>query len=305
VPGNGPDLHGLHEAGVVGFKCFLLPSGVDEFPPLAPDELHAAMDRIASFGGLLIAHAEDAASIHDPAGPSYRDFVASRPPEAESRAVFALLTNTQRTGCRTHIVHVSAAEVLPLIAEAKAAGLPVTAETCPHYLTLAAEEVGGTEFKCCPPIRGAANRDALWQGLRDGTLDCVVSDHSPCPPALKAGGFDAAWGGIASVQLGFSAVWTDAAARGATLVDLAHWMSAAPARLAGLAHKGAIAPGFDADFAVIDPDATWTVDPAQLRQRHPLTPYAGQTLRGVVRETWLRGERVDGVTPRGRLLSRG
>jgi allantoinase len=305
VPGNGPDLPGLHEAGVVGFKCFLLPSGVDEFPPLAPGELHAAMDRIASFGGLLIAHAEDAASIHDPAGPSYRDFVASRPPEAESRAVFALLTNTQRTGCRTHIVHVSAAEVLPLIADAKAAGLPVTAETCPHYLTLAAEEVGGTEFKCCPPIRGAANRDALWQGLRDGTLDCVVSDHSPCPPALKAGGFDAAWGGIASVQLGFSAVWTEADRRGVTLLDIARWMSAAPARLAGLPRKGAIAPGFDADFAVVDPDATWTVDPAQLRQRHPLTPYAGQTLRGVVRETWLRGERVDGVTPHGRLLSRG
>jgi allantoinase len=305
VPRNLDDLRPLHDAGVVGFKCFLLPSGVDEFPPLSPDEVHAAMERIASFGGLLIAHAEDPASIAEPAGPSYTEFVASRPPEAEARAVRALLEAMQRTGCRTHIVHVSAAEVLPLLASARAAGLPVTAETCPHYLTLSAEDVHGTEFKCCPPIRDATNRDALWQGLRDGVLDCVVSDHSPCPPGLKAGGFDAAWGGIASVQLGFSAVWTEAAARGFTLVDVARWMSSGPARLAGLSGKGAIEVGRDADFAVVDPDATWTVDPARLRQRHPVTPYAGTTLRGVVRETWLRGRRIDGVTPRGRLLERG
>jgi allantoinase len=202
-------------------------------------------------------------------------------------------------------VHVSAAAVLPLLTDARARGLPVTAETCPHYLTLSAENVGGTEFKCCPPIRDAANRDALWQALRDGVLDCVVSDHSPCPPALKAGGFDTAWGGITSVQLGFSAVWTSAAARGFTLSDVARWMSTAPARLAGLSRKGAIAVGRDADLAVVDPDATWTVDPEQLRHRHPITPYAGMTLRGVVRETWLRGARVDGATPRGRLLIRG
>ena len=305
VPGNLADLHPLHDAGVVGFKCFLLPSGVDEFGFLDRAQLHAAMEQIASFDGLLIAHAEDPASIAEPAGPSYAEFVASRPPEAEARAVSALLDAARETGCRTHIVHVSAAEVLPLLAQARAEGLPVTAETCPQYLTLTAEDAGGTEFKCCPPVRSADNRGALWQGLRDGVLDCVVSDHSPCPPALKAGGFDTAWGGIASVQLGLAAVWTEAARRGFTLADIVRWMSAGPARLAGLPAKGAIAPGFDADFAVVDPDATWTVDPARLRQRHLVTPYAGVTLRGVVRETWLRGRPVDGMTPHGRLLTRG
>jgi allantoinase len=305
VPGNVGELRALHEAGVVGFKCFLLPSGVDEFGCLDPAQLRTSMARIASFDGLLIAHAEDAASITEPAGPAYPDFLASRPPAAESHAVQALLTETQRSGCRTHIVHVSAAAVLPLLADARSRGLPVTAETCPHYLTLSAEDVHGTEYKCCPPIRDAANQDALWQALRDGGLDCVVSDHSPCPPALKAGGFDTAWGGIASVQLGFSAVWTAAVARGFTLVDVAGWMSAGPARLAGLSRKGAIEVGRDADFAVVDPDATWTVDPSQLRHRHPLTPYAGMTLRGVVRETWLRGAPLNGGPPRGRLLVRG
>jgi allantoinase len=306
VPDNLADLRPLHDAGVVGFKCFLLPSGVDEFGFLNRTQLRTAMASIASFGGLLIAHAEDADTIAAPSGPSYREFVASRPPEAETRAVAGLLDAARETGCRTHIVHVSAAAVLPLLAAARAEGLPVTAETCPHYLTLSAEQIGdaATEFKCCPPIRLAANRDSLWDGLRDGLLDCVVSDHSPCPPALKVGGFDTAWGGIASLQLGFSAVWTEAVRRGFTLVDLARWMSTAPATLAGLADKGAIAEGFDADFAVIDPDATWTVDPVRLRQRHPVTPYAGVTLRGVVREAWLRGARVDGVRPRGRLLTR-
>jgi allantoinase len=306
VPGNLTDLRPLHDAGVVGFKCFLLPSGVDEFGFLDGTQLRAAMARIAAFDGMLIAHAEDAASITEPSGPSYREFVASRPPEAETRAVAAVLDAARATGCRVHIVHVSTAAVLPLLAAARGEGIPVTAETCPHYLTLTAEQIGeaATEFKCCPPIRPAINRDALWDGLRDGVLDCVVSDHSPCPPALKAGGFDTAWGGIASVQLGFSVVWTEAARHGLTLVDVARWMSAAPAALAGLAHKGAIATGFDADFAVVDPDATWAVDPTQLRQRHPVTPYVGVTLRGVVRETWLRGARVDGVRPHGRLLTR-
>jgi allantoinase len=205
-----------------------------------------------------------------------------------------------------HVVHLSAADALPVIAEAKADGLPITAETCPHYLTFAAEQIpdGATQFKCCPPIRDAANRERLWDGLRDGVIDCVVSDHSPCPPELKRGHFGSAWGGIASVQLGLSAVWTQAAQRGFGLADVARWMCTAPAALAGLTSKGAIAPGFDADFAVLAPDETWVVDPALLRHRHPVTPYTGATLRGVVRETWLHGTRVDGVRPRGRLLTR-
>ena len=306
VPGNLGELRALHDAGVAGFKCFLLPSGVDEFPPLDEAGLRAAMTAIASFGGLLIAHAEAAAEISEPDGPSYRAFVESRPASAEVSAVSALLSTARQTGCRVHVVHLSAADALPLIADAKAAGVPVTAETCPHYLTFAAEQIpdGATQFKCCPPIRDAANRDALWAGLSDGVIDCLVSDHSPCPPELKRGDFGSAWGGIASVQLGLAAVWTQAAQRGFSLADVVRWMCAAPAALAGLTSKGAIAPGFDADFAVVAPDETWVVDPALLRHRHPVTPYAGTTLRGVVRETWLHGTRVDGVRPRGRLLTR-
>ena len=334
VPGNLAGLRALHEAGVAGFKCFLLPSGVDEFPPLDPGQLGAAMAEIASFGGLLIAHAEDPAVIAAaPAarGRRYPDFLASRPPAAEVRAIAGLLAHTNRTGCRTHVVHVSSAAALPVIRAARAAGLPVTAETCPHYLTLRAEDVpdGGTQFKCCPPIRDAANRDALWDGLRDGTLDCVVSDHSPCPVELKrlprgdqargnqarddlargdlAGGepadgdFGAAWGGIASVQLGLPVVWTEAARRGVSLSQLAGWMAAAPARLTGLADRGAIAPGWRADFAVFAPDEHFVVDPARLLHRNPVTPYAGMRLRGVVHQTWLAGERVTPGRRAGRL----
>jgi allantoinase len=311
VPGNLAELRPLHEAGVAGFKCFLLPSGVPEFPPLDAAQLTAVMTEIAGFGGLLIAHAEDPAVIGaaPPArGPGYAAFLASRPPEAETAAVAALLAAARATGCRTHVVHLSAAAALPLIRAARAAGLPVTAETCPHYLTLRAEDVpdGATAFKCCPPIRDAANADALWAALADGTLDCVVSDHSPAPPALKcpAGGdFAAAWGGIASVQLSLPVTWTAARRRGIGLDRVAAWMSARPARLAGLADRGAIAAGRRADFCVFDPDREFTVDPAALRHRHPVTPYAGQRLRGVVTQAWLAG-RPAGAERAGRLTTR-
>jgi allantoinase len=326
VPGNVADLRPLHRAGVTGFKCFLLPSGVDEFAPLDAAGLAAAMTEIASFGGLLIAHAEDEAEIGaaPPAhGPRYAAFAASRPPAAEVRAIERLLAETRRTGCRTHIVHLAAAEALPMIRAAKADGLPVTAETCPHYLTLRDQDVpdGATQFKCCPPIRGEANRAALWDGLGDGTIDCVVSDHSPCPPELKGlpaveapagleaslglglpvtldlwledgGDFGAAWGGIASLQLGLPVMWTEARKRGAGLSALARWMAAAPARLTGLADRGAIAPGLRADLCAFAPDATFTVDPAGLRHRHPVTPYGGRELHGVVRRVWLAGHQA-------------
>jgi allantoinase len=306
VPGNVADLRPLHEAGVVGFKCFLLPSGVDEFPPLDPGPLGVAMAEIASFGGLLIAHAEDPAVIAAaPAaqGRGYSGFLASRPPAAEVRAIEGLLARTRRTGCRTHVVHLSSAASLPLIRAAKADGLPVTAETCPHYLTLRAEDVpdGATQFKCCPPIREDANRAALWDGLLEGTIDCVVSDHSPCPAAAKRlgrddparGDFGAAWGGIASLQLGLPAVWTEAARRGVGLDRLAGWMAAAPAGLTGLAGRGTIEAGQRADFCVFAPDEQFVVDPARLHHRNPVSPYAGQTLRGVVTGTWLAGARID------------
>jgi allantoinase len=310
IPGNLADLRPLHEAGAIGFKCFLLPSGVEEFPPLDRPGLLAAMAEIASFDGLLIAHAEDGESVREaPADRAYRSFLESRPAEAEGRAVDLLLDAARRTGCRTHIVHLSSAATLPMLAEARAEGLAVTAETCPHYLSFAAEEIadGATEFKCCPPIRDRANRELLWQGLRQGLIDCVVSDHSPCLPELKlleAGDFGAAWGGIASLQLGLPAVWTQARSRDVPLTALAGWLAERPAALAGLPSKGRLAVGADADLCVFAPDEWFVVEPARLKQRHPITPYAGRRLSGVVRRTWLRGQQVTG-RPRGRLLSRG
>lgn len=317
VPGNLKDLRPLHDAGVFGFKCFLLPSGVEEFPQLGGEELTEALTEISRFDGLLIVHAEDPGLIDGApqrGGPRYADFLSSRPRAAEDTAVERLIALARRLNARVHVLHLSSADALPLIAAAKREGVRLTVETCPHYLTLTAEEVpdGATEFKCCPPIREAANQDALWRGLADGTIDCVVSDHSPSTVGLKrldTGDFAAAWGGISSLQLGLSAVWTEARGRGHTIADVARWMSAAPAALAGLSAKGAIAVGRDADFAVVATEETFTVDPAELHHRNRITAYAGRTLHGVVRGTWLRGEQIadHGVVgdPSGRLLHRG
>jgi allantoinase len=302
VPGNAPDLPGLHDAGVFGFKCFLIDSGVAEFPPLDPAGLDAALSTVDA---LFIVHAEDPGAVTDAASaPRFADFVATRPPEAETRAVATAIGAARRHGGRVHILHLSAADALPLIAAARRDGVRITAETCPHYLTLDAAAVpdGATEFKCCPPIRDAANRDALWAGLAAGTIDCVVSDHSPCPPELKAGDFAAAWGGIASVQLGLPVVWTEARRRGVALADVVRWMATAPADLVGLARKGRIAVGADADLVSFDPDTAFTVEPARLHHRHPVTPYAGVRLYGTVRSTWLRGEPAE--PGRGALISR-
>ena len=310
VPGNLGALTALLDAGAYGVKCFLLDSGVPEFPPLDPDQLRAALAELSTVDGLLIAHCEDPATVRpSPSSRDYGDFLASRPPEAETRAVAGLIEAARETGARVHVVHVSAAEVLPLLRDAVADGVRITAETCPHYLALAAEQVpaGATQFKCCPPVRGAANRDALWAGLADGTLSCVVSDHSPCPAELKrfdTGDFGAAWGGISSLQLSLPVVWTAAVARGLSLVDVALLMAQRPAALAGLRSKGSITPGYDADLVAFAPDEEFTVDLRTLRHRNPVSAYDGRTLRGVVRDTWLRGERV-GDAPGGRLLRRG
>ncbi|MEU7134290.1 allantoinase AllB [Streptomyces sp. NPDC046261] len=314
LPTNLADLRPLHDAGVFGFKSFLSPSGVEEFPHLGRADLEAVAREIAALGGLLIVHAEDPHHLEDApraGGTRYADFLASRPRAAENEAVGALLAAARRHGTRVHVLHLSSADALPALAAARAGGLPVTVETCPHFLTLTAEEVpdGATEFKCCPPIREAANQEALWAGLAEGTIDCVVSDHSPCTADLKVPDFARAWGGISSLQLGLPAVWTAARRRGHTLHDVARWMAGGPAALAGLAAKGAIAPGKDADFAVLAPDETFTVDPAALHHRNPVTAYAGRTLHGVVRSTWLRGRKIADhgtplTEPTGRLLER-
>ncbi|GAA4955924.1 allantoinase AllB [Streptomonospora halophila] len=316
-PKTAGELRRLHEAGVCGFKAFLSPSGVPEFGHLSAERLRAAAAAVGGFGGLLIVHAEDPgvlAAAPAPRGRAYADFLASRPAAAEAAAVGTAVDAARDTGTRVHLLHLSSAAGLARVARARAAGVPVTAETCPHYLALAAEEVpaGATEYKCCPPIRGAADREALWRGLAGGAVDCVVSDHSPSTPDLKdtaAGDFAAAWGGISGLQVGFAAVWTAAAARGQTLADVAAWMARRPAEIAGLAGKGALAPGFDADFAVVAPDSGFRVDAASLSHRHPLTPYHGRDLLGEVRATWLRGRRVfpaaPDAAPRGRLLIRG
>ncbi|WP_431884852.1 allantoinase AllB [Micromonospora wenchangensis] len=308
VPDHLADLAALYAAGVFGFKAFLVDSGVPEFPPLDPAGLRQAL---AAVDATFLIHAEDPAELRvAPNSVRYADFMASRPPAAERRAVAGVLDAARATGARVHILHLSAAETLPLIAQARRDGLRVTVETCPHYLTLMAEDVadGATQFKCCPPIRGAGNRDALWAGLASGIIDCVVSDHSPCTPELKhadVGDFATAWGGIASLQLGLPVVWTEARRRGHELADLVRWMARHPAEIAGLCGKGRIEAGATADLVAFDPDTTFSVDPALLRHRHAVTPYAGRMLAGVVRGTWLGGQPVaPSGPPRGRLLSR-
>jgi len=310
VPGNAAAIRGMHDAGALGFKCFLVDSGVPEFPPLDAAGLERAARHIADLGSVLLVHAEDPACIapgSNGGGADYATFMRSRPAKAETAAITAVLEVARRTGVRAHILHVSAGEALPLLAGARGEGLAVTAETCPHYLALAAEDVpdGATEYKCCPPIRERANRELLWEGLRAGVLDCVVSDHSPCPPELKragAGDFGAAWGGIASIQLALPVVWTYGRERGCSLADVARWMAAVPAKTAGLAAKGAIAVGRDADLVAFAPDAEFVVTADMLRHRHKLTPYLGQRLTGVVRRTWLRGRDVPSAVPAGEFL---
>jgi allantoinase len=307
VPGNAGDLAGLHEAGVFGFKCFLLPSGVDEFPPLDPAGLAETMEVLAARDALLIAHAEDEHEIDEPAGPAYAEFLASRPQAAEQRAIDLVIDTARRTGARAHVVHLASGDALPAIRAARAQGVRLTIETCPHYLTFTADEIpaGHTEFKCCPPIRDDANRAELWQALAAGDIDLVVSDHSPCTADLKVPDFREAWGGIASVQLSLPAVWTGARERGRSLVDVVRWMATAPADLVGLPDRGRIAVGATADFAVLAPDQSFVVDPSRLWHKNPVTAYAGRSLVGTVRQTWLHGRPLDLTgPPQGRLLER-
>ncbi|MGF1663147.1 MAG: allantoinase AllB [Kineosporiaceae bacterium] len=314
VPGNAEDLPALLDAGAFGAKCFLCPSGVEEFGHLDGPGLDLALARLATRDGLLLVHAEDPAVLDAaarPAGTRFTAFVATRPAAAEAAAVARVVEGLRRVrGGRAHIVHVAAAEAVEVIRAAQAEGLALTGETCPHYLALdtAAVPDAAPQYKCCPPVRDPATRDALWAAVADGTLGIVVSDHSPAPADLKhldTGDLDAAWGGIASVQVSLPVVWTEARRRGHGLGDVVRWMAAGPADLAGLPRKGRIAVGADADLCVLAPDEQWVVDPAALHHRHPVTPYAGIRLHGVVRATYLRGEPVTGDRPSGRLIWRG
>lgn len=324
VPENLGQLGPVHDAGVYGFKCFLSPSGVDEFGHLDRAQLAAAMEEIAAIDSRLIVHAEDPALLHDHGalGREYTAFLASRPPESEASAIDAVIAEARRTGARAHILHLSDAASLPAIRAAKADGVRITVETCPHYLTIAAEEIpdGASEFKCCPPIRGAGNRDLLWQGIVDGTIDAIVSDHSPSTVDLKrtgGGDFGLAWGGIAGLQVGLSAVWTEARGRGIPLEQIVPLYTTGPARVAGLEGLGEIAVGAPGHLAVFGVDDPYRVAAAELLHRNPITAYDHRELTGRIRRTLLRGRTVYDVTeggageaplrrgkPKGRLLSR-
>jgi allantoinase len=300
VPGNADQIEPLAAAGVRAFKCFLTPSGVDEFPNVTEDDLRIAFPFLAKTGLPLMVHAEDPALLLTPRVPSrrYADYLASRPVESERSAIAMMIRLMEEVPAPVHIVHLSSAKSLALIKAARSRGLPLTVETCPHYLTFAAEEIadGATEYKCAPPIRGRYERDALWSALIAGDIDLIASDHSPCPPAMKEsdGNFFGCWGGIASLQLTLSAVWTGARARGCAPADVARWMSSSTARLAGLSgRKGAIAQGYDADIVIWNSGASFVVDPAKLYHRHPVTPYAGRELFGVVEKTFVQGKEID------------
>ena len=314
VDGNQRELAPLAAAGVAGYKCFLIYPGCEGFTSIDADNLEAALPAIANSGLPLLVHAELAGPIEaataalNASGADWRryaTFLASRPDEAETEAIRMLVGLCRRYRFKLHIVHLSTAQALPLLAQAKREGLSLTVETCPHYLHFAAEEIqdGATLWKCAPPLRSRANREALWTGLTEGTIDLIATDHSPCPPAMKrllpseageeAGRFDQAWGGIASLSMALPVIWTECRKREISLTQLAQWMATRPAELAGLRGAiGAIEAGKHANLVVFDPEGEFVVSPEVLHYRHRISPYMGERLRGVVEATWLRGKRV-------------
>ncbi|GAC1418788.1 MAG: allantoinase AllB [Acidobacteriaceae bacterium] len=307
VADNQSDILPLARAGVPGFKCFLIYPGCDGFTMIDREQLERALPAVAESGLPLLVHAELAGPIDEATARlngsgadwrSYATYLSSRPDTAELEAIRLMITLCRRYHFRLHIVHLSSAAALEELRSARAQGLPISVETCPHYLHFAAEEIrdGETLAKCAPPIRSRTNRDLLWDALRDGTIDLVATDHSPCPPEMKrteTGRFDVAWGGIASLSVALSVVWSGARARGFTLDDIARWMAAAPSRLAGLQSQcGMLAGGRDANFLIFDPESTVVVREDALHYRHPISPYLGQTFAGLVSATYVRGEPV-------------
>ena len=305
IPGNTNELKPLLENGVRGFKCFLVHSGVDEFPHVTETNLLEAMPELARLNSVLLVHAELAEPIEkateklkDKNPNDYQTFLQSRPREAENKAIELMIRLCRETGARVHIVHHSSSDVLPLLKAAREEGLPLTVETCPHYLTFAAEEIpdGATHFKCCPPVRERENREKLWAALADGVIDMVVSDHSPCTPNLKlleTGDFLKAWGGIAALQFSLPVMWTQIEKRGFGLRELTRWMSAAPAKLAGLdKRKGRLEIGYDADIVIWHPEKEFKVVPEIIHFKNKITPYSGMNLHGVVEATFVRGAKV-------------
>lgn len=299
IPGNSGELEGLRDSGVRAFKCFLTPSGVEEFPAVDEVELRKVFPVLARLGIPLMVHAEDPACLIPVSSPSqkYSDYLASRPIESEHSAIRMLVRLLEQCQTPVHVVHLSSATSIEIINAARSRGLPLSVETCPHYLTFAAEEIpdGATEYKCAPPIRNASEREALWKALVQGEIDLVASDHSPCPPDMKEtdGDFFSAWGGIASLQVSLPAVWTGARKRGVSVERIAEWMCTNTAKLAGLSEtKGTLAASYDADIVIWDPDSSFTVDPARLAHKNPVTPYAGRKLFGKVLATYVAGQKV-------------
>ena len=322
VPGNAPELRSLYDAGVFGFKCFLVPSGVPEFAAVNEADLREALPVLSSLGAVLLVHSELPGPIEEALAEvrgddprRYTTWLKSHPRAAENEAIALLIRLSREFDVHVHLVHLSSSDALGCLHQARAEGAKITVETCPHYLTFTAEEIrdGATEFKCAPPIRRRTNREQLWRALADGSIDLIATDHSPCPSAMKCretGDFMRAWGGVSSLELSLPVIWTEARQRGASIPQIARWLSRGPSRLAGLSRKGAISVGYDADLVVWDPDAEFRVDAGALHQRHKLTPYAGRKLRGVVQTTFLRGQKIfdHGNFPApaaGRVLKRG
>jgi len=309
VPGNSGELSKMIDLGVMGFKCFLIHSGIDDFPNVERADLEAAMPILARYDLPLLVHAElDCSHLDEKSAEQmnvfknepqkYSHFLQSRPRSWENEAIKLMIDLCRQFDCRVHIVHLSSSDALPLIAKAKLEGLKITAETCPHYLTLNAEDIadGDTRFKCTPPIREKENCEKLWQGLADGTLDFIVSDHSPCAPELKLlkeGNFDKAWGGISSLQFGLAAVWSEAARRGHSLAQVSAWMSSRPAAFLGLlSRKGSLSPGHDADIVVFDPEQDVKIEQSMIEHKHKITPHDGRIFQGQVKQTYVRGVKV-------------